>query len=53
MLACQQNILSTSRQVCLVLLGKCRNREGIPSEGVGVTEIGLQFAADSGNPDEV
>src|SRR5690625_3929104 len=52
-LAGQEDVLGTAGQIGLVLLGQPGNREGVPAEGGGVAKIGLEFATNGGDPDEM
>jgi hypothetical protein len=52
-LARQQDVLGAAGQISLVLLREHRDWKGVPTEGVGVAEVGFHLAEDGGDPDEV
>ena len=49
----QEDVFSTTGEVCTVLLGEQGNREGVPAHGVGIAVSGFQLAADCGDPDKM
>jgi hypothetical protein len=42
-----------ARQIGLVLLGECGDRESVPAKRVGVAKVSFQLAAHSSDPDEM
>src|SRR5438105_3917546 len=49
----EEDVFGAASEVGFVLLGQGRDGEGVPAESVGIAEIGLQFAANGCDPDQM